>query len=106
MQAARGNRSPEQPAHGFPSIGTQIVNVTKAAGRALGSAIQGKSVIVPPEVRAAREAICAGCEENLEGRCKKCGCGTARGGFRFLRKTHLANEQCPLPEPKWIQWAQ
>jgi hypothetical protein len=69
----------------------------------MGVAIQGKSVIVPPEVRAAREAICAGCEENLAGRCRKCGCGVRS---QFLRKTHLASEQCPLPEPKWARWAQ
>jgi hypothetical protein len=69
----------------------------------MGAVVQGKSVIVPPDVRAAREAICAGCSENLAGKCRKCGCGVKA---QWIRKTQFAREQCPLPEPKWVQWAQ
>lgn len=101
MQAARGNRQPGQHARVFPSIGTQIMNAGKAAGRVMVAVIQGRSMIVPPEVRAEREAICATCPENLEGRCRKCGCGVKS---QFIRKTHIATEECPLPEPKWGQW--
>jgi len=93
MQAANGNR--------IPSLGRQFVNMTKAAGRVTNAAIHGRTMIVPPEVRAQREAICKECPENLEGRCRKCGCGIRA---QWLRKTHLATERCPLSPPKWIEW--
>lgn len=52
-------------------------------------------------IPAQREAICKECPENLEGRCRKCGCGVRS---QFIRKTHLATERCPLNPPKWIEW--
>jgi hypothetical protein len=90
MRAFNGNR--------FPSIPRQAGNVVAAATRVIGAAIAGRPVRVPPTILAQREAICAACEENLAGRCQKCGCGVRS---QFIRKTHLATEKCPLDPPKW-----
>lgn len=95
MQAANGNRSPSLP--------RQARNLAAAATRVLGAAIRGHPIRVPPEILAARESICAACEENLSGRCRKCGCGVRA---QLLRKTHLATERCPLTPPKWKEWTQ
>lgn len=93
MHALNGNR--------FPSPITQLRNVAAAASRVVGAAIAGRSVLVPPNILQERETICAACEENLSGRCRKCGCGVRT---QFLRKTHLATERCPLNPPKWSQY--
>ena len=94
MKAARGNR--------FPGTIQQLRNATVAAARAVGAAVAGRSVIVPDYIRVEREVICASCEENLAGRCRKCGCGVRA---QWIRKTHLATEQCPLEPPKWLKWS-
>ena len=97
-----GHRPPLQQ---FPSPARQVVNFGQAMARAAGAAVSGRPVRVPAEVLAEREAICAGCEENLSGRCKRCGCGIqARGLGLLLRKTHLAGERCPLEPPKWVEF--
>ena len=52
----------------------------------------------PPDILAAREAICRACPEwdaaalNSTGRCRKCGCST-------WAKLRMATERCPLG--KW-----
>lgn len=52
----------------------------------------------PPEILAARQAICRACPEweaaalNATGRCRKCGCST-------WAKLRMASEACPLG--KW-----
>ena len=91
----------------FPSLPRQAGHALAAATRVLGAAVTRQPIRVPPNVLAAREAICAACEENLNGRCKKCGCGVRSGGpgaNRFIRKTHLATEQCPLNPPQWLKY--
>ena len=93
MKALGGNR--------FPSPIQQFRNVAAAATRAAGAVIAGRSVIVPVHIRTERETICASCEENLSGRCRKCGCGVRA---QWIRKTHLATERCPLEPPKWTEW--
>ena len=108
MKALNGNRAPKPAASNLqlstlPPIPQQVRNLAAATTRALGAALTGRSVFAPPEIRAAREAICLVCSENLAGRCRKCGCGVRT---QFLRKTHLATERCPLPEPKWLEWLQ
>ena|SRR5579859_733381 len=91
-----------RPDERLPSVGEQFGNVLSAGARAVGAAIRGKSIVVPPEVLKEREAICAGCEENLSGRCRKCGCGVRS---QLIRKTHLATERCPLNPPRWIEYS-
>jgi hypothetical protein len=86
---------------GMPSLPRQAFNAVGAAGRAARAVMQHRPVLVPPEILAQREAICLTCEENLSGRCRKCGCGVRA---QWLRKTQFATEQCPLPEPKWLKW--
>lgn len=93
MNALGGNR--------FPGLTRQVRNVAAAATRAVGAVVRRQSILVPAAVRAEREAICAACEENLVGRCRKCGCGVRA---QLIRKTHLATEQCPLDPPKWETW--
>jgi hypothetical protein len=87
----------------MPSLSTQAANALGAALRATQAVLSGRSALVPREVRAAREAICATCEENIAGRCRKCGCGIKR---QWIRKPQLASEQCPLNPPKWTTWSQ
>lgn len=98
MRALNGNRSPSPRARGLPPVFVQVRHAAAAATRALGATLAGRSVIVPKEVLAARETLCAACEENLSGRCRKCGCGVRS---QFIRKTHLATERCPLNPPTW-----
>jgi hypothetical protein len=85
----------------FPSLPQQALNLTAAGLRAVGQVVKRQPWRVPPEIEAERQAVCAGCEENSTGRCRVCGCGVSA---KFIRKTHLAAEQCPLPEPKWNKW--
>lgn len=87
--------------NGFPNPARQVANALGAATRAVKAVAHGKPVVVPPAVLAAREAICKTCEENIAGRCRKCGCGVRS---QFIRKTQLATEQCPLDPPKWGKW--
>jgi hypothetical protein len=56
MNAFNGNR--------LPSVARQVRHASA-----------GHAILVPPDVRALRESLCAACEENLSGRCRKCGCG-------------------------------
>jgi hypothetical protein len=86
----------------FPSLPRQARNLAAAATRAIGAAISRRPLLVPPDISLHRETICAACEENLSGRCRKCGCGVRA---QFLRKTHLATERCPLNPPKWDAWS-
>lgn len=86
----------------LPSLPRQARNLMAAATRAIGAAITGRSVFVPADILAHRESICGACEENLSGRCRRCGCGVRA---QFLRKTHLATERCPLNPPKWMEWS-
>lgn len=86
----------------FPSLPRQASNLVGALTRAAGAAIAGRPVFVPPEVLARRDSICAACDENLSGRCRKCGCGVRA---QWLRKPRLATERCPLNPPKWDAWS-
>ena len=94
------------PRSPFPSLPRQAGHAVAAVGRVLGAVVAGRAIRVPPDVQTAREAICSGCEENLNGRCKKCGCGvkSGHGTIRWVRKTWLATEQCPLTPPKWLKY--
>lgn len=51
----------------------------------------------PPEVQAARLAICYLCEHHRGEQCTICGC--ADKGLKL--KTSWANQSCPLKPPKW-----
>jgi hypothetical protein len=86
----------------FPSLGQQLANAAKAAGRVVGAILKSQPVSVPDDVLASREAICGVCPENVAGRCRKCGCGV-KGAIGF--KTRLATERCPLTPPKWDVYA-
>jgi len=108
MKALNGNRAPKPATSNLqlstlPPIPQQVRNLAAAASRVIGAVVKSKPVFVPAAVREYREAICLVCPENLAGRCRKCGCGVRS---QFLRKTHLATERCPLPEPKWLEWLQ
>ena len=55
-----------------------------------------KNVVFPNEnvekIAEARAGICAGCEFNVNSRCKKCGCP-------LIAKTRSMQSQCPIK--KW-----
>jgi hypothetical protein len=93
MKALGGNR--------FPSFPRQARNVAAAASRVVSAIVNRAPVLVPSEIRSTREIICSICEENIAGRCRKCGCGIRA---QLIRKTHLATERCPLEPPKWTEW--
>ena len=73
----------------------------ESAWRIASAAILGNPIYVPVEIELQRQMICAVCEENKAGRCVICGCGVSS---KIIRKTNLAQEQCPLPKPKWERW--
>lgn len=83
------------PVAAYPSLVQQAMNAGGAAARFVGAAVRGEQLVVSPEERARRLAICkAPCEfwDAKQEKCVKCGC---YGNF----KTRLASESCPIG--KW-----
>lgn len=77
----------------------QVVTFTGAVVSNTWRAMTGKEVFVPDEVYNSRMSICRACPQfdaKME-RCRMCGCGAKR-------KLKLANQHCPLNEPKWGTW--
>ena len=68
----------------------QTKNAFVAARRAGGRMVSGGEVLVAPEVRTRRMAICRSCTYYLSrsGRCTECGC-------YVTVKARLATEDCP-----------
>lgn len=99
IERATGEAPTPTPATPFPSPLRQAVNLAGAVGRVVVAAVQGGPVMVPPEVYAARRAICLSCEHNTARAvgavaCGRCGCGGA--------KLQLATEACPVG--KWTRY--
>ena len=91
-QALHGNR--------LPSLTQQARNLAAAATRTFRAIIKNEPVFVPVAVREQRQALCAACDYNLNGRCRLCGCCVKS---QIFRKTQLAAEECPLNPPKWLK---
>jgi hypothetical protein len=66
----------------------QAGNLAGAVVRSIASGLARAT----PERKAERMAICNGCEQFAEGRCKLCGC-------RLTYKVGMATEACPID--KW-----
>jgi hypothetical protein len=76
-----------------PSPPTLTERIASLVG-AIGTHVAAGMPRATTEQRAARLAICRGCENYDVGWCKACGC--------YLRiKTSLATERCPLDPPLW-----
>lgn len=73
------------PAPAFPSLVQQARNLAGAVVEAVASGIE----VAPPEEQARRLAICAGCPDFIDGRCRHCGCVM---GW----KVRLAAWRCPI----------
>lgn len=78
----------ERPVTPFPSLATQAANLAGAVVRFVASGLEQAT----PEQQAERAAVCRGCEEFKDGRCRHCGCHLAL-------KIRAASEHCPLG--KW-----
>lgn len=72
----------------FPSLMQQARNLAGAVAEAVGSGFEPAS----PEEQARRLAICGGCPEFVDGRCRQCGC-------HMPYKVTLAAWHCPIG--KW-----
>jgi hypothetical protein len=74
----------------FPPPAAQARNLAGAVGRFVAGGMKRAT----PEQQAERLAVCRGCPEFRDGRCRVCGC--------FLSaKIASAAEHCPLDPPKW-----
>lgn len=96
-------RNGQRQAAALPPISRQLANALGAGVRLAKAGLQGQRLTVPPEVEAARRALCEACPHfrPTDARCAACGCGT-RG--RLLNKLQYAPERCPLNPPKWERW--
>lgn len=81
-----GKELPPQP----PSVFQKIKNFGKAAINHIMEGVPTAS----PEQQEERLKICGGCQYNKGGTCQVCGCN-------LKLKTSWAEQQCPLPVPKW-----
>ena len=83
-------------AQSYPSPLELAGNVAGAIGRAVSAVMHGQPVLVTPEAKAARLAICEACPEfdPAQRRCRAAGCGC------FVDvKSGFATEACPIG--KW-----
>lgn len=80
----------------YPPLAEQVGSALGAVGRAIGAGLVGLQVVRSGDEIAKCLAICRECEHFVaaEGRCSVCGCYAAL-------KVRLAQEHCPLSEPKW-----
>jgi hypothetical protein len=76
-----------------PSMPSKIVEFIGAAAVHLFSG----QPVVTPEIKAARLAICATCENHRDGHCQACGCPDS--GLEV--KAGWAEQRCPLEPPRW-----
>jgi hypothetical protein len=79
-----------------PPLAARLRTATGAAVHAAAAFVAGQPVLVDAAEFDRRLAICRGCEYYFrrDDRCSVCGC-VARW------KTRLAQEHCPLSEPRW-----
>lgn len=80
----------DRPPPSFPPLAAQAANLAKAAARFVASGMERTT----EEERDRRLAICRGCENFADGRCRLCGCS-------LPHKVAMASEHCPLDPPKW-----
>ncbi len=86
LSASRGPGGGEAPElASFPPLSEQAGNLAGAVGRFL----VGGLARAGPEETARRLAICAGCEQFSDGRCRLCGC-------RLGLKVAMQTESCPV----------
>lgn len=77
----------------FPSVIQQARGLLKTTWAAAKEVAQGKPLLVPAQVAAARLATCHGCEHHVDNRCKQCGC-------YMEQKVNFAISTCPIN--KWV----
>jgi hypothetical protein len=92
--------APARPDPPLPPFRRRLQNAAKAAGRFIKALICGDPRFVSKRETRRRQSICRDCEwyRPSDQHCSKCGCPLAR---RWLAKTQMATEHCPLPKPKW-----
>lgn len=87
-----------------PNTTRKVFNAAAAVGRVAVRAATGRPYKAPPEVSAARLAVCqantCGHYDAAGDECRKCGCGMQRhltlGIISRPGKTELAGERCPV----------
>ena len=86
----------------MPSVARQALSAASAAWRMAGAALSGAAVLVTPEIKAERMAVCLVCDQVSKTshagthRCAVCGCWL---DGNVLCKACLETETCPLE--KW-----
>lgn len=88
--AFRDRLGRRRPATAFPPVMEQAGNLAGAVVRFVAGGLERTA----PEERTRRLAICAGCEQFGDGRCKLCGC-------KLAAKVAMSSEHCPLDPPRW-----
>lgn len=89
-----------EQADGFPPLVVQAKNFLRFAGTTAARAVRDEPLLVPPDIKAARKAVCAVCSNLQDGRCLLCGCGM----WKWAQKVAWAGEQCPDKPPRWGTW--
>jgi|SRR5690606_36547048 len=83
-----------------PSFVEQVINY----GHALVDYAKDGFQDVSDEIYQERLSICKSCEfyDKEQNKCSQCGC-TMAGESGFKSKLRMANQSCPLPEPRWTK---
>lgn len=79
-----------------PSLLRKAANFGVAA---ISHAMKGNPTCTQEQIDA-RLAICATCEDNVNGECRECGCPLVRERI-YLSKVAWADQSCPKKPPKW-----
>jgi len=80
-------------------LGVSLDDVKHYAGAVARWAAKGFKLRSPEEVTRIYETCCQPCDQNIDGRCKKCGCNVSKSRFALTNKIKMATETCPLN--KW-----
>ena len=115
MPVMKAHFKPTKP-FSFPPLTVQAKNFVAFAGRTASriganaiKLVKGDKpdpILVPAEVKAARQLECTGgagkapCPNYEGGRCRLCGCGLDM----LAKKLAWATERCPDNPPKWVAW--
>jgi hypothetical protein len=83
----------------LPSAGVMAVNAVKAVVSTAARAARGQGILAAPEIQAARQVVCEGCDRfRADKRCAECGCKAGAENW-LLNKWKYEGERCPLG--KW-----
>ncbi len=80
-------------------LGVSLDDVKHYAGAVWRWAKAGYPKRTTEEIELIYETHCKPCGDNINGRCKHCGCSVSKSKFTLLNKIKMGTESCPLK--KW-----